>query len=141
MIRSGSQQVCLQTLQAVVPEPLVPGDPLAHQGKLLGDEMIVAFAAMPLLGHQAGIEQDAKVLRDRRATHLKMPRQRVDGTVGLGEQIEHLTPRRMADRHEHIGLARESRNHAGNIRKKLLTRQGLALRLDKKQVSRQSPEQ
>lgn len=41
---------------------------------------------MPLLGHEAGIEQDAELLRDGRAPHLEMLRKRVDGAVGLDEE-------------------------------------------------------
>ena len=33
---------------------------------------------MPLLGHEAGIEQDAEVLRDGWAAHLEMSRKRID---------------------------------------------------------------
>jgi hypothetical protein len=44
---------------------------------------------MPLLGHEAGIEQDAEVLRDGRPTHLEMSRKRVDGAGGLDEEVEH----------------------------------------------------
>ena len=42
------------------------------------DEAIAAFSTMPLLGHEAGIEQDAEVLRDGWAAHLEMSRKRVD---------------------------------------------------------------
>jgi len=38
---------------------------------------------VPLLGHEAGIEQDAEVLRDGRPAHLEMSRKRVDGAGGL----------------------------------------------------------
>ena len=45
------------------------------------------------------------MLRDGRAAHLEMSRNRVDGAVGLDEQIEHPATRGMADRSEDIGLA------------------------------------
>ena len=47
---------------------------------------------MPLLGHEAGIEQDAEVLRDGRPAHLEMSRKRVDGAGGLDEVVEHPAP-------------------------------------------------
>ena len=56
--------------------------------------MIAAFSTMPLLGHEAGIEQDAEVLRDGRPAHLEMSRKRVDGAGGLDEEVEHPAPRR-----------------------------------------------
>ena len=89
----------------LIPESFVMRDPVAHRAKTFGDEVISAFAAVPLLGHQSRIEQDAKVLRDRRPAHLEMHRDRLDGMVGLSEQVEHVSPRRMADRSEYIGFA------------------------------------
>jgi hypothetical protein len=47
---------------------------------------------MPLLGHEAGIEQDAEVLRDGRPAHLEMSRKRVDGAGGLDEEAPHPAP-------------------------------------------------
>ena len=51
-----------------------------------------------LLGHEAGIERDAEVLRDGRPAHLEMFRKRVDGAGGLDEQVEHPAPGRVPDR-------------------------------------------
>jgi len=76
---------------------------------------------MPLLGHEAGIEQDAEVLRDGRPAHLEMSRKRVDGAGGLVEEVEHPAPCRMADCCEDVGLAIGNYHHAANIRKRLLT--------------------
>ena len=76
---------------------------------------------MPCFGHETGIEQDAQVLRDGRAAHLEMSRNRVDRAVGFDEQIEHPPPRGMADRSKNIGLVICSRHHAANIRKQILT--------------------
>lgn len=85
----------------------------------------MAFAAVPLLSHESGIEQDTQVLRNRRAAHRKLVGQRTDRTVRLREQIEHVPPRGMADRPEHIGHTMESHRHAASIRKTILTRQVL----------------
>ena len=114
----------LESLEVVVPEPLVMRDPVPHRAESFGDEAIPAFAAVPLLGHETGIEQNPEVLGDRRAAHLEVPRNRADGAVGLREQVEHVAPRGMADRAEHIGLA-VRRYHATSIRKQILTRQVL----------------
>ena len=111
----------LKTLEMVVPEPLVLRDPVAYGGESFGDEVVAAFAAVPLLGQETGIEQDAEVLRDRRAAHFEVCRNVADGALGFGEQIQHLTARTMADRGEHIGLATGIQDHAVNIRKRSLT--------------------
>jgi hypothetical protein len=42
---------------------------------------------MPLLRHETGIKQDAKVLGDGWAAHLELSRNRVNGAVGLDEEI------------------------------------------------------
>jgi len=42
---------------------------------------------MPLLGHETGIKQDAEVLGNGWAGHLEMSRNRVNGAVGLDEEI------------------------------------------------------
>ena len=96
-------------------------DPVPNRAESFGDEVVAAFAAPPLLGHETGIEQDAEVLRDRRAAHLEMPRHRVDGVVGLGKEIEHPPTRGMTDRSEDVRLAIGSHHHAVNIRKENLT--------------------
>ena len=113
----------MKTQEAVVPEPLVTCDPVPHLAELSGDEMVAAFATVPLLGQETGIEQDAKVLGDRRAAHFEMGRNLADRKLGFGEQIQHLAPRTMADRHEHIGLAIWGYDHAPNIGKQFLTSQ------------------
>jgi hypothetical protein len=69
---------------------------------------------MPLLSHQPGIEQDPEVLRDRRAAHLEMPRNRVDGAIFVDEQIEHPATRRMPDGSEDVSLLSGCRHHAGD---------------------------
>jgi hypothetical protein len=63
------------------------------------------------------------VLADRRPTHPQMSRDRVDGAVGLGEEIKHPATRRMADRPEDARLAIGSYHRAGDISKGKLTRQ------------------
>ena len=57
-----------------------------------------------------------------------MQRSSLTERLGLGEQIQHLASRTMADRGEHIGLAIGSHNHAANIRKQMLTCQSLVYR-------------
>jgi hypothetical protein len=52
-----------------------------------------------------------------------MSRNRVDGAVGLGEEIEHPATRGMANCPKDMLLAIGSRHHVANIRKKTLTRQ------------------
>ena len=77
----------LKSLQVFIPEPLIVRHPVPYRPELRRDEAIAAFSTMPLLGHEAGIEQDAEVLRDGRPAHLEMFRKRVDGAVGLEEEI------------------------------------------------------
>ncbi len=107
----------LEPLEVIIPEALVVRDPVAHQAEACGDEAIAALSAMPLLGHETGIEQDAKVLGDGRAAHLEVSRKRVHGAVGLGEQIQHPAARGMADCPEDILRAIESHNHEASIGK------------------------
>ena len=76
---------------------------------------------MPLLGHEAGIEQYPEVLRDGRPAHLEMSRNRVDRAVGLKEEIEHPATRGMANCPKDIRLAIGSHHHVANIRKQTLT--------------------
>jgi len=66
-----------------IPEPLKVRHPVPYGPELRRDEAIAAFSTMPLLGHEAGIEQDAEVLRDGRPAHLEMSRKRIDGAGGL----------------------------------------------------------
>jgi hypothetical protein len=90
-------------------------DPVAHRAESRGDEVVAAFAAVPLFGQETGIEQDAEVLGDRRPAHLEMSRNRARGAVGLGEEIEHPAPRWVADRPKNIWLAIRSGHHAASI--------------------------
>jgi hypothetical protein len=98
-------------------------DPVPYLAESFRDEVVAAFAAVPLLCHETGIEQDAEVLGDGWAAHLEMSRNRVDGAVGLGEKIEHPATRGMANCAKDIRLAIGSHHHVANIRKKTLTRQ------------------
>lgn len=77
---------------------------------------------MPLLGHEAGIEQDAEVLRVRPAgSSGNVPEARpTERAVSIGEAL-HPAPCRMADCCEDFGLAIGNHHHAANIRKRLLT--------------------
>ena len=104
-----------------IPEPLIVRHPVPYGPELRRDEAIAAFSTVPLLGHEAGIEQDAEVLRDGRPAHLEMSRKRGDGAGGLDEEVEHPAPCRMADCCEDVGLAIGNHHHAANIRKRLLT--------------------
>src|SRR5262245_63676558 len=112
----------LKTLEAVGPEPLVMREPVAHRAELLRDEAVAALAAVPLLGHETGVEQDTEVLGDGRAAHLEVPRKVADGALGFGEEVEHPASRRMTDRSKHVWLAVWGQYHAAIIRKRLLTR-------------------
>lgn len=98
-------------------------EPVPHGGQTFGDEVVAAFAAVPLLGHQTGVKQDAEVLGDRRAAHLKVARNRVDGAIGFRQQVEHMPPRGMADGPKDVWRAIGSSDHATNIGKQYLTRQ------------------
>ena len=111
----------LESLEVVVPEPLVVRDPVPHRAESFGDEVVAAFAAVPLIGQETGIEQDAKVLGDRRAAHFEVCSNVADRSIGFGEQIQHLASPKMADRCEHIGLAIGSYHHAAIIGKQMLT--------------------
>ena len=111
----------LQSAKAVVPELLVVRDPVPHRAESFGDEAVAALSAVPVLRHETGIEQDAEVLGDGWAAHLEMSRNRVDGAVGQGEEIEHPATRGMANCPKDIRLAIGSHDHAVNIRKQTLT--------------------
>ncbi len=101
-------------------------DPDPHRPEPRGDEAIAPLSAMPLLGQETGINQDATVLRDRRAPHLEMSRNRVDGVIGLDEEIEHPAPHGMANCLKDIRLAIGSHHDALNISKEDLARQVLS---------------
>jgi len=103
----------LEPLKVLIPELVVMGDPVSHGAEARREEVVAALSAMPLLRHQAGIEQDTEVLRDGRAAHLEMPRDRVDGAIGLDEQIEHPATRRMTNCSEDVSLWIGYRHHAG----------------------------
>ncbi len=120
----------MQSLKVIVPKLFVVRNPFPDRSEPGGDESIVPFAAMSLLGHESGIEQDAEVLRDGRATHLEKARDRLDGAVGFDQEIEHPTPGRVADRREDIRPAIGSHYHAGSIRKTTLTCQDLLIGID-----------
>src|SRR5579884_2907816 len=111
----------LESLEVVIPEPLIMRDPVPHWAESFRDEMVAAFASVPLLRHETGIEQDAQVLGNRRPAHLEMSRNRVDGTIGLHEQIEHPAARGMSNSPKHIWFAIGRHHHAANICKKTLT--------------------
>lgn len=105
------------TLEAVVPEPLVMRDPLPYRAEAFGDEVVAPLSAMALFRHETGIKQDAQVLGDGWAAHLELSRNRVDGAIGQGKEIQHPAPRGMADCPKDILLAIESHNHGAIIRK------------------------
>ena len=104
-----------QPLQALVPEPLVMREPVANGLELLGDQAVTAFAAVALLGDEAGIEQDAQMLRDGGPSHREVAGDGVDGLVALGQEVEHAASCRMADRFEDL-VADCRRHHAGDYR-------------------------
>jgi hypothetical protein len=108
----------LKTLEMVIPEPLVMRDPVPHRTEPRGDKAIAPLSAMPLLGHETGIKQDAEVLGDGWAAHLELSRNRVDRAVGLEKEIEHPATRRMTDCPKDSLLAISSPHHEVNIRKK-----------------------
>src|SRR5262245_39064982 len=106
----------LELLEVVIPEPLVMCDPVPHRTEPRGDKMIAPLSAMPLLCHETGIKQDAEMLRDGWAAHLEMARNRADGAVGLDKEIQHPTPRGMADCPKNILRAIACHHHAANMR-------------------------
>src|SRR5262249_49069220 len=111
----------LESLEVVIPEPLVVRDPVPHRTEPRGDEAIAALSAMPLLRHETGTKQDVEGLGDGWAAHLEMSRNRVNGAVALGEEIEHPATRGMANCPEDIRLAIGSHHHVANICKQTLT--------------------
>jgi len=111
----------LKLLEAVVPESLVMGDPVAHWAESCRDELVTALAAVPLLGQEAGIEQDPQVLGDCRAAHFEVGGDVADRAHVSDEQIQHLTARTMANRGKYIGLTNGRQDHGFNMRKQLLT--------------------
>lgn len=46
----------LESLEVVVPELLVMRDPVPYRAESLGDEVVAAFAAVPLLRHETGLK-------------------------------------------------------------------------------------
>jgi hypothetical protein len=108
-------------MEVVIPEPLLERDPVPHRTEPRGDEAIAALSTMPLLRHETGIKQDAEVRGDGWAAHLEMSRNRVNGAVGLDEEIEHPVTRGMANCPKDIRLAIGRHHHAVNMRKETLT--------------------
>ena len=106
----------LESLEVIVPEPLVMRDPVPHRAELFRDEAVAAFAAVPLLRHETGIKQNAQVLGDGWAAHLELSRNRVDGAVGVEEEIQHPATRGMANCPKDIRFAIGSHHHAVIIR-------------------------
>src|SRR5437016_11021163 len=98
-------------------------DPVPHQTEPHRDEAVVAFSTMPLRRHETGIKQDAEVLGNGWAAHLKLSRNRVDGAVGVEQEIQNPATRGMANCPKDIRLAIGSHHHVANIRKQTLTRQ------------------
>ena len=109
--------------EAVVPEAVVEGDPVADGGEAVGAEVVEALAALALLGDEAGVEEDAEVLGDGGSAHVEVGGEVVDGAVGVGEEAEHAAPGGMADGVEDVLLAVGGAGHGGNIRKRQLTSQ------------------
>lgn len=107
----------LKPVKVMIPEPLVLRDPLPNRSETRGDEAVATLSAMSLFCHETGIEQNTKMLRDGRSAHLKLRRDRVDGTVGFNKEIKHPAARGVTNRPKHIRLAIGSRQHASNIRK------------------------
>ena len=79
----------MESREAVVPEAFVVGEPIADDAELLGYEMVAALAAVALFGDEAGVEQDAEVLRDGRAAHFEMAGDCARGVIGVREEVEH----------------------------------------------------
>ena len=87
----------LKSLQACIPEPLMVRHPVPYGPELRRDEAIAAFSTMPLLGHEAGIEQDAEVLRDGRPADGEAAGEVAHRPGPLAEGLEHGPPRRIAE--------------------------------------------
>ena len=66
----------LWSLQVSITGPFIIRHPVPYGPEPRRDEPIAASSTMPLLGHEAGIEQDAEVLRDGRPAHLEIPQAR-----------------------------------------------------------------
>lgn len=113
----------LQPLEMVIPELLVLRNPFPHRSELGRDQPIVPLSALPLFRHESSIQQDAKVLRYSRPAHLEMSRDRLDGSVGLKQEIQHPATRGVADGPEDIRLTFINGYHAATICKKTLTSQ------------------
>lgn len=120
----------LKLIQAIIPEPIVLRQPIPQRAKLFGDELIVSFTTMPLFGQETRIQQDAQMLRNRRAAHVEVGRKPANRTVTLGKQIQHLAPPTVTDRLEHIGLAVGGSIHVFIMGKKLLTCQTLTFEME-----------
>jgi hypothetical protein len=53
----------LKSFQLFIPKPLIVHHPVPYGTELRRDEAIAAFSTILSFGHEAGIEQDAEVLR------------------------------------------------------------------------------
>jgi hypothetical protein len=78
----------LQAFEVVVPESLVVGHPISHRAETLRDQAIIMLPSLSLFGHQAGTEQDAKMLGYGRAAHFKVSGDLFDGLVSLDQKIQ-----------------------------------------------------
>lgn len=101
----------MKTLEAVVPKLLVIRNPISHRTESVGDEVVVAFAAVPLLADETGIEQDAKVLGNGRSAHLEMAGNGVDRAIGLEQEIENPAARGMPNSGKDICLTITNCHH------------------------------
>lgn len=84
----GSVEVTTEAGHAVVPETLVLTHPLICDGELLRTQRVAVGPSLPPAFNQPGIEEDAQMLRDRRARDLVGAGQLVDGLLPRGEGIE-----------------------------------------------------
>src|SRR2546426_7892811 len=89
----------LQRPKAVVPERF---EVRAELGDGLRARAVQALRATPAFGHEAGLLQDAQVLRDRRPCHVEAARDLPDRELGRGDQSENLPPPRFPKRREAV---------------------------------------
>ena len=84
----GAVEIATEAGHAVVPETLVLTHPLICDGELLRTQRVAVGPSLAPALNQPGIEEDAQMLRDRRARHLVGAGQLVDGLLPRGERIE-----------------------------------------------------
>ena len=81
--------------------------------------MVDALAALLVLLHQPGREQDPQVLRDGLAGGLEGRRQVLDRAAAAGELVEQLAPGRVGQGREHVGVGVRDRlagdGHGGSL--------------------------